>query len=312
MPEIMTEGVLNTPTTAQDLAKSQGSTQYEELADSVESGSNSTSSDYASYDSAGTKASVASDATVKPATSYMDTAKSTVAGQLSSLLSSDSPYIKQAENKAKEESQSRGLLNSTLAAQAGRTAAIQQALPIAQQDASEYNKFSLQQQSADNEQSKSQAEGIISANLVKQKAAVAQKQQDIQNAFTARMASADETSKVELKTISDSHEVLMNSLTAEQNKYLQSQEISAKVAESIRTQSSAVMQNYQISVENLLTDPDFLNLGAEAFNTAINNLQTLASNSIKFIGVSSGLDSTTFGPFVDQYLKPTTYSNVAK
>lgn len=59
----------------------------------------------------------------------------TVEGRLSSLLAGDNPYVAGAESRARADSASRGLLNSTLAAQAGRSAAIQSALPIATADA---------------------------------------------------------------------------------------------------------------------------------------------------------------------------------
>jgi hypothetical protein len=62
-------------------------------------------------------------------------APQTVAGQMKSLLSSDSPYIKQAQNSALRQASSRGLINTSMAAGAGQAAAIQSALPIAQQDA---------------------------------------------------------------------------------------------------------------------------------------------------------------------------------
>lgn len=249
---------------------------------------------YAGYDSGAVASSVGSGAEVRSGTSYMDDAKSTVAGQLSSLLSSNNPYIKQAEQRSSEKSASRGLLNSTLAAQAGTTAAIESALPIAQQDASEYNKFGLQQQQGENTIAATKAEGIISGELAVQKAKISQTAQNIQNAFTARISGANEESKAWLQSIQQSHEAAMSSMTYAQNQVLQNQDISAKVAESVRTQSGQIMQNYMVAVENLMSDPDFLNLGPEAMNNAINQMQTLATNSIKFMGAASGIDMSAF------------------
>jgi hypothetical protein len=69
-----------------------------------------------------TKVSQAVESTVnfKATTSYIEQATGTVACQLQSLLSSDSPYVKQAEEKAKEHAGRRGLLNTTMAARAGQ------------------------------------------------------------------------------------------------------------------------------------------------------------------------------------------------
>ena len=74
-------------------------------------------------------------APVKP---EIDPEKETVAGQLKSLTASNSPYIRQAEKDTVRQANSRGLINSTMAAGAGREAAIRSALPIATQDASTY------------------------------------------------------------------------------------------------------------------------------------------------------------------------------
>lgn len=61
----------------------------------------------------------------------------TVAGQLTGLLSKDSSYMAQARTGARQTAERRGLLNSSIAATAGEKAAIDKALPIAQQDAAQ-------------------------------------------------------------------------------------------------------------------------------------------------------------------------------
>lgn len=66
---------------------------------------------------------------------YKPDDKSLVASQLTSILKQDSPYIQLARTRAAQESNARGLLNSSMAAGAGEAAAIDRALPIAQSDA---------------------------------------------------------------------------------------------------------------------------------------------------------------------------------
>jgi len=58
-----------------------------------------------------------------------------VRGHMDSLLNDDSAYMQAARTRAQQQANSRGLLNSTMAATAGEQAAITSALPIAQQDA---------------------------------------------------------------------------------------------------------------------------------------------------------------------------------
>ena len=66
------------------------------------------------------------------------TEQETVAGQMKGLLETESPYTTMARTKASEAAQSKGLLNSSMAVQAGEAAAIESVLPIAQQDAETY------------------------------------------------------------------------------------------------------------------------------------------------------------------------------
>lgn len=61
-----------------------------------------------------------------------------VANQLAKALGENSPYVAQARARAMQTANSRGMMNSSLAAQGGEEAAIAAAMPIAQQDASTY------------------------------------------------------------------------------------------------------------------------------------------------------------------------------
>jgi len=69
---------------------------------------------------------------------------------LQKLLQSNSPYLQQARDKAMLTANSRGLVNSTLAAGAGESAAIDAALPIASADAGTYTTAARDNQSATN------------------------------------------------------------------------------------------------------------------------------------------------------------------
>ena len=67
---------------------------------------------------------------------------------LQKLLQSDSPYLQQARDKAMLTANSRGLVNSTLAAGAGESAAIDATLPIATADATTYGTAARDNQGA--------------------------------------------------------------------------------------------------------------------------------------------------------------------
>jgi hypothetical protein len=72
------------------------------------------------------------------ATTYSPSKDALVANQLNALLAQDSPYLQSARTRALQYAGGRGLLNSSIAAGAGETAAIDSALPIASQDASSF------------------------------------------------------------------------------------------------------------------------------------------------------------------------------
>lgn len=85
-----------------------------------------------------------------PVLSTVDADKETVQGQLRTLLDQNNPILQQARNRAQVQAASRGLQNSTLAAQAGEEAVISAAAPIAAADASTYSQRALANQQAQN------------------------------------------------------------------------------------------------------------------------------------------------------------------
>ena len=86
--------------------------------------------------------------TLPPATGYQPASyqatpdvvgeNETVQQQVKKIIDENSPLMQQANRIAREEANSRGLLNSSMAVGAGQQAVISQALPIAQQDANTY------------------------------------------------------------------------------------------------------------------------------------------------------------------------------
>jgi hypothetical protein len=91
------------------------------------------------YSSDASKADLGSMAgTMQSAVTYTPDQNSLVSGQLDKLLSKDSDYLNLARTKAMQTAASRGLLNSSIAAGAGESAAIDAARPIAEGDASAY------------------------------------------------------------------------------------------------------------------------------------------------------------------------------
>jgi len=100
------------------------------------------------------------DATTREINAPTDTVK----GQMEGLLSNDSEYMRINAAKGERKAQSRGLLNSSMAVGAARGAAIDAALPIAQQDASLYTTQALANQDAMNTAAGKNADALSTAS----------------------------------------------------------------------------------------------------------------------------------------------------
>ena len=81
----------------------------------------------------------------------IDQPTQTVAGQLKTVLSADSPVLQQARADAMRSANERGMLNSAMAASGGEDAAIRSALSIASPDAGYYNHAADYNAAADNQ-----------------------------------------------------------------------------------------------------------------------------------------------------------------
>ena len=100
-----------------------------------------------------------------PATGQWEDEDTGVATRLTGLLSSDNPYMKQAETIGKQAANRRGLLNSSIAVTGIEDARIRAALPIASQDAGQAHEREIQGrnlQSGDIQQTR----GIASQELM--------------------------------------------------------------------------------------------------------------------------------------------------
>lgn len=95
---------------------------------------------------------------------------SLVENRLTGLLGSNSDYMKRAQSNATVASNRRGLLSSSIAAGAGSAAAIDAALPIAQQDANTFAQSDLTKQGYFNNQSLAEQQAFNTSRLSAQDA----------------------------------------------------------------------------------------------------------------------------------------------
>ena len=136
-----------------------------------------------------------------PAAAPFDPADASVASQLDKFLASDSPLLAAARTRAKQDANRRGLLNSSIAVQAGEAAALDVALPIASQQAAQIQQGNLQERQIVSSEKISESgiaaqERIAASNIAafdreKATAAVAALDASYQQVFAAISANTD-------------------------------------------------------------------------------------------------------------------------
>jgi len=100
------------------------------------------------------------------ATKYELLEEESVEGRMKGLLGSSSPYLEAARSRGKQVAAERGLLNTSIAAGASEAAAIESALPIAQQDAGYLQERGLATQAGDIQTGHYLTQGDISSRLM--------------------------------------------------------------------------------------------------------------------------------------------------
>lgn len=103
----------------------------------------------AGYTPSTAQASTATSTSYDPS-AFAVTPDQTVQSQVEKIVSGDSALMQQARTRANQDAQAKGLLNSSLAVEAGQNAVISQALPIATQDAATYNRAMTDTANAEN------------------------------------------------------------------------------------------------------------------------------------------------------------------
>lgn len=199
----------------------------------------------------------------------------TVEGRLTSLLEKDNPYLVGARTRAAQTSNARGLLNTSIAAGAGESAAIESALPIAQQDAQYYQSQGLQAQQGDI-QSNLQSEagdiesrhiveqGDVQSNLYQEQGDIQkdlyQTQGDISSRLQAEKAETDER----LAQMGYTHEAAMKEIDNEWNQIdlqarmdVEYDRMDQEAKERFDSTSAQITSEYQQMYMDILSDPTY-------------------------------------------------------
>lgn len=220
------------------------------------------------------------------ANAYSMSEQDLAAGRLDKMLQSDSPYITRARTRAAEVAQSRGLMNSSLAAGAGEAAAIDAAQPFALADsaalqrANEFNTnakntFGLQSNDISNTNARAQYQGILSNYQQTRDLGQQQSQFDQTYALDNRRL-GESTRQFDVNQRLERDRLNASSTQAQGDRQLEASRTIAQLRDTANT-----------SIRALESDP---NMSADAKRNAINNILTATQDSIQQFIQSTGLD----------------------
>jgi len=251
-----------------------------------------------------------------------------VSAQVSRLLGENSSYLQMARAQAQQAAHARGLSNTAMAAGWGQSAAIQSALPIAQQDAGYFQNRGLEDQ-----------KGIISSHLQKQKwdidkdllvtdIASQEKQQQVGIAANKALQAQQDAAYMERLQVEISARSDLQSAQNAAESYRQKVEIAAqqKLAElefdretqvQLTDSMGTLSQQFQRETAEILTNPDFktaadrnkaLQSSAKAYQDSVNLMASLAGVEVTWptnfttntqttssTGTTTGTGTTTTG-----------------
>ena len=180
------------------------------------------------------------------ATKWNPDDKSTVAGQLSGILSSNSPLLQQAQTRAAQSMNSRGLLNTSMAIGAGESALYDAALPIAQADAATFGSAGKYNADVDNTTSQFNTNAT---NTSSQFTAGAKNAQEQQNVAALNSASSQNSQQTQAAGTTNA-----NSANALQSQLLQT--TAAQSAANADARNKAVSQDATAALQAGLANQD--------------------------------------------------------
>jgi hypothetical protein len=213
----------------------------------------------------------------RPATRTIDPVKGTVQGQVESILSKDGALMQRARTTAQEQMASRGLLNSSMAVEAGQAAVLDRALPMAQQDAAAHNQMDGENMSAVNSASQFNTGARNQSSLQAQQIASSEKQQAQQ---LAQQGEQFKSSQAQQGEQFKSAQEAQFKLTAQQHANdlerlgVQNNFATAQVPQQF---AAGVAASTADRVNAILSDP---NLKPEAKRAAVENITTYANATI--------------------------------
>lgn len=199
-----------------------------------------------------------------PAT-FNVTPEQTTQEQVKKIVAADSPLMRQAEQKAMQRMNKRGLINSTLSTTAGQEAVIGAALPIANADAAVHERAATNTSQADNLARQFKAGADNTASLMNAGEANKAMALSTEEILRQQLATADNSTKTLLQTMQNTTDLTKTQLSVETQ--LAITKIDNQTKQAIATLDA---QNRQLIQSNMNA--------ANMFQETVKNIAVIAVN----------------------------------
>ena len=238
-----------------------------------------------------------------------NTPQTTVAGQIEKLVAEDSKLNQLAQAKAREQASALGMSRSSMAIGAAQKALYETALPIAEADAKTAAAFKAQEQLDINKQAMVETESMAAGQLVLQKAQLQEQSDRLKASWETTIKGLDQQSQIALEGFRGEIEAKTQELTMNLQKQLNQQQINANIQEKIMTQSQEALNNYQVTIQQLLGNQAFLDSMPDksAMNSVFNNLFDTVSSAIRFSAKSAGAYTAEMNTYVNDLIASNTW-----
>jgi len=234
------------------------------------------------------------------------TPETTVAGQLEKILKKGSPLQDLAASRAADQASALGMMSSTGHIGAAQKALYDTALEVAKPDAQTAKEFKQQEQQIKNEQTKIETEARVAGDLTVQKAKIAETRKKIDDSWAIAMKGLDaETEKTMLgyKAQWDQHFKKLDGALARELSQL---EIDANAETMIMNQTHSMINDYQVSVQQLMMSETFLDaMGGdkEKMHGVFNDMLAGVTASIEFNAKAASVYDEDFADYLDALIE---------
>ena len=280
------QGAVNTSTLSTGGFEGDTTDSYNTLANTIESANSP------ALDVEGMNNDVAAATNVKKGSSYVDPG-SLVEDRLQSMLGDKNNVMnKRLQAMGTMGANRAGLASSSMGVGAAIGNSANTLLKVAQQDSKTLNDFAGRQQKTENAIENYKGQGAVSGQLNRQ-----EQDQNRQNmAFKTAVGGLDKATTARFEKIK-----------TEWAQSLDTMKITAAEAADLRKYGSEIIENHQVSVENLLGNTTFLGLGSKATKNILNNLANGMTGSLQYLNNTAGVSTAVNNSYLRALLGTFTF-----